>query len=98
LGSSGVADDQVALLIVSSVAPNLQRTLYRRIEERRQGMPSVIPLPQSAIERSTESLSVLREVLDQWLYRRDLFAVNAPVVGSRFFGREKPLVELREAI
>ena len=98
LGSSGIADDQVALLIVSSVASNLQRTLYRRIEERRQGKPSVIPIPQSSIETSTESLVVLREVLDQWLYRRDLFALNSPVVGRRFFGRQKPLAELREAI
>ena len=98
LGTSGIADDQVALLIVSSLAPNLQRTLYRRIEERRQGKPSVIPLLQTSIETSTEPLGVLRELLDQWLYRRDLFALNSPVVGRRFFGREKPLAELREAI
>src|SRR5262249_46336883 len=33
-----------------------------------------------------------------WLYRRDLFAINFPVSGRRFFGRGKPLAEIREAI
>jgi len=40
----------------------------------------------------------LRDVLNRWLYRRDLFAVNSPVVGRRFFGRDKQLAQVRDAI
>lgn len=98
LGASGLLDDQVALLVVSSLSHDLERTLYRRIEERRQGIPAIVPLPQSAIEALHESLPTLRRVLDQWMYRRDLFALNSPVVGRKFFGRGKPLAEVREAI
>lgn len=98
LGGAGLIDDQIALLVVSSLSQNLEGTLYRRIEERRQGKAAVIPLQQSAIEGPLDALSTLRRVFDQWIYRRDLFALNSPVVGRKFFGREKPLAELREAI
>jgi cold shock CspA family protein len=97
LGNSGLIDEQVALLVVSSLPNNLQRTLFKRIEER-QLLPAIVPIPQSEIEKPQGPMVTLRAVMDQWLYRRDLFSLNFPVVGKRFFGRDKPLAELRDAI
>jgi cold shock CspA family protein len=95
---SGLADEQVALLLVSSLPEDLERILSTRIEDRKRMLPAVVPFSQAQIENPNESRGILRGVLDRWLYRRDLFAGNNPVVGRRFFGRGKPLAELREAI
>ena len=95
---SGLADDRVALMVVSSLPNELQRLLYQRIEDRKQTLPAIVPIQQTEIETAAEPLVTLRGILDRWLYRRDLFAGNAPVVGRRFFGRDKPLAELRDAI
>lgn len=98
LGSAGLADEQVAIIIVSSLSDSLQRTLFKRIENRSRLVPAIIPVSQSLIEREADPISLLRSILDQWLYRRDLFLLNSPVVGRRFFGRDKPLAELRDTI
>lgn len=97
-GESGLIDEQVAIVIVSSLPETLQSTLFRRIEDRTRSVPAIVPLTQSELETSRDAMATLRTVLDQWLYRRDLFALNSPVSGRRFFGREKPLAELRDAI
>jgi cold shock CspA family protein len=96
--SSGLGDEQVALLVVSSLPQELQRLLSARIEDKRTLLPALIPLPQSDLETDGDALGVLRAVLDRWLYRRDLFAVSSPVEGKRFFGRDRPLAQLRDAI
>ena len=67
----------------------------KRIDSHR---PAIVPVSQSQLERSDDPLGTVRTILDQWLYRRDLFAVNSPVVGNRFFGRDRALSELRAAI
>jgi tetratricopeptide (TPR) repeat protein len=95
---SGLADDQVALIVVSSLSQELQRLLSARIEDNRRSVPAIVPVQQSDIETSDDALGALRENLDRWLYRRDLFAGNSPVEGRRFFGRDKPLADLRESI
>lgn len=97
-GESGLVDEQLAIIIVSSLPEPLQSTLFRRIEDRARSLPAIVPLTQSELETSNDAMSTLRTVLDQWLYRRDLFALNSPVSGRRFFGREKPLAEIRDAI
>jgi cold shock CspA family protein len=94
----GLADDQLALLIVSSLPQELQHLLSQRIEDRRRLSPAIVPLQQSEIETSGSPMTALRASLDRWLYRRDLFATNSPVEGRRFFGRDKPLSELRDSI
>jgi tetratricopeptide (TPR) repeat protein len=96
--SSGLGDEQVALIIVASLPQELQRLLSARIEEKRTLLPALVPIQQTDIEAGAEALGVLRAVLDRWLYRRDLFAGSSPVEGKRFFGRDKPLAQLRDAI
>lgn len=95
---SGLIDEQVCILLVASLPGNLQNTLFKRIEERGRAGSSIVPLTQSEIEVVNEPMTTLRMVLDQWLYRRDLFALNSPVSGRRFFGRDRPLAEIRDAI
>ncbi|MBN1345361.1 MAG: cold shock domain-containing protein [Phycisphaerae bacterium] len=98
MANASPVDEQVVLLAVASVPPGLERMLFQRVESRSRSMTAIIPIPQEVMEeRDTPALRRLRDILDRWLYRRDLFAVNAPVVGRRFFGREKALAELREA-
>jgi cold shock CspA family protein len=97
-GASGLIDEQVALLLVSSLTEGVERLLSSRIEDRQRLAPAIVPITQSQIETAEDAIGGLRAVLDRWLYRRDLFAQNFPVSGRRFFGRDKPLAELRDAI
>ena len=94
----GFADDQLALIIVASLPQELQRLLSQRIEDRRRLFPAIVPIQQSEIETAQGPMIALRASLDRWLYRRDLFAINSPVDGRRFFGRDRPLSELRDSI
>jgi cold shock CspA family protein len=96
--ASGLGDEQVAIMVVASLPDDLQRLLAKRIEEHKKSLPAIVPLQQTDMERYEEPTSALRAVLDRWLFRRDLFAGNAPVVGRRFFGRDKPLAELRTSV
>ena len=93
-----ILDEQVALLVVASLPESLQRDLWARIEQKKKEALAIVPIQQSQMEGAGEPLVVLRDTLDRWLYRRDLFAGNVPVVGRRFFGRDKPLAEIRDAI
>ncbi|MEO8662183.1 MAG: cold shock domain-containing protein [Bryobacteraceae bacterium] len=94
----GLADEQLALLVVASLPPELQRLISQRIDDRRRLSPALVPVQQTDIETGASPVAVLRAALDRWLYRRDLFATNSPVEGRRFFGRDKPLAELRDSI
>jgi tetratricopeptide (TPR) repeat protein/AAA+ ATPase superfamily predicted ATPase len=95
---SELIDEQVALIVVGSLPQDLQRILSARIEQKSRPQPAIVPITQSEIETSQSPLDTLRTILDRWLFRRDLFATNSPVSGSKFFGRDKPLAEIRDAI
>ena len=97
-GESDLVDEQVALIVVGSLSEDLQRILSARIEQKNRPQPAIVPITQSEMETSKGKLDTLRTILDRWLFRRDLFATNSPVSGSKFFGRDKPLAELRDAI
>lgn len=97
-GGGGLVDEQVVLLLVASLPEGVERLLYQRLEDRKGTVPAIVPITQSQIETAGRAGDVLREVLDRWLYRRDLFAQNFPVSGRRFFGRERSLAEIRDAI
>ena len=96
--NNDIVTDQIVLLVLASVPDDLQRLFFDRIDDRANQLPTVVPLPQDTIETEESSSSALHNALDRWLYRRDLFATNFPVIGRRFFGRERPMAELREAI
>jgi tetratricopeptide (TPR) repeat protein len=95
---SQIADSEVALLIVASLTPDIERILHSRIANRREHVPALVPISQQEMERSADKVDALRGALDKWLFKRDLFAVNAPVFGARFFGRINPIAEIRDAI
>lgn len=97
--NAGLADDQIALLVVSSLPNDLLRLLSKRIEERKGSEIAIVPVQQTEMETSREPLATLRNILDRWLHRRDLFASGTSYVqGRRFFGRAKALGEIRDAI
>jgi len=96
-GAERGTDDQFCLMVTASVSDELKKVLFGRIENKNKLYPAVIPLPQETIE-TEQPRAALNEVFGQWLYRRDLFNVNFPVVGRRFFGRNRDLDELRDAI
>jgi cold shock CspA family protein len=97
-GSGDLVDDQVAILVVASLPASVETLLFRRIEDKRKTAPAIVPVTQAQFESPDDPMTVLRQVLDRWLYRRDLFAQNFPVTGRRFFGRDRPLAQLRDAI
>lgn len=73
--------------------------LYRTIEDSRE---IIIPIDKRVFVRSKpveENITnALREVMDRWLSRRDLFHDRFPVSGRRFFGREAELHTLMRNI
>lgn len=95
--SGGFIDDQVAIIIVPTLKPEFERLLWKRIEDKKGLLPSIIPLRQAEIEKE-KAEKQLRLAFDHWLYRRDLYAGNRAVVGRMFFGRGKPLSEIRETV
>jgi cold shock CspA family protein/tetratricopeptide (TPR) repeat protein len=97
-GASGLVDEQLAFLIVASLPQGLETILFARIGDRKQARPAIIPLTQKDVEDILQGAISLRDILNKWLYRRDLFAVNSPVVGRRFFGRDRQIAQLRDAI
>ena len=97
-GAGGLVDEQVVLLLVASLPEGVERLMFQRLEDRKRTVPAIVPITQSQIETAGQADNLLREVLDRWLYRRDLFAQNFPVSGRRFFGRERSLAEIRDAI
>ncbi|HZR20017.1 MAG TPA: hypothetical protein VFE51_22220 [Verrucomicrobiae bacterium] len=50
------------------------------------------------METATDQPKTLRTTLDKWLFRRDLFAANAPVQGDRFFARTNALSQIGDAV
>lgn len=100
-----ILNDQMTLVVLSKVPDRLKEIFFNRIE-RRERSHLIIPVAQEVIETAggetdfgTQApFDALRNVLDTWLYRRDLFALTYPVIGKRFFGRDRILAELKDAI
>ncbi|WP_261459058.1 hypothetical protein [Serratia fonticola] len=90
-------DEQLCLMVTASVSEDLKKVLFSRIENKNKLYPAVIPLSQAEIEAGATH-ATLNELFGQWLYRRDLFNVNFPVVGRKFFGRNRDLDELKHSI
>ena len=59
---------------------------------------AIIPFEENQLRDLDNPLQVLREVLGQYLGRRDLYAGNMPVSGPRFFGRTRKLRELADRV
>jgi tetratricopeptide (TPR) repeat protein len=58
---------------------------------------AIIPL-DDAVFRSSDPLKTLRDLLGQYLGRRDLYSGTLPVSGRRFFGRERLLLQLTDEV
>ena len=91
-------EEGAAFLIMASLTEDIQRILNARISDRREHSPAIIPISQQEIEQPAGALTKLRGALDKWLFRRDLFATNAPVHGDRFFGRKGDLSEIGDDV
>ena len=59
---------------------------------------AVIPLDDSFLQHRDAPVQDLQETLARYLGRRDLYDSTLPVSGRRFFGRERLLVQLGDAL
>lgn len=89
-------NNDIGFLILDDATP-WRDFLYRIIEDSRE---VIIPIDRSLFAQSKgENItSVLQQLLDQWLSRRDLFHDHFPVSGRRFYGRESELQNLMRNI
>lgn len=100
-----ILNDQMALIVLSKVPDGLKEIFFKRID-RGERDHLIIPVAQELMEAAGTGVEfgdqapfdTLRNVLNTWLYRRDLFARTYPVIGKRFFGRDRILAELKDAI
>ena len=97
-GRENGCEEGAALLVMASLSEDIQRMLNARITDRREHSPAIIPISQEEIEQPADALKKLRTALDKWLFRRDLYATNAPVHGDRFFGRKGVLAEIGDDV
>ena len=91
----GINSD-IAFIILDD-ASSWKDALYRIISESRE---AIVPIDKTIFSQvqNEDVVSLLRQLLDQWLSRRDLFKYNPPVSGRRFFGREIELQNLMRNI
>jgi cold shock CspA family protein len=86
--------------IVVQNSSEIKDYLYRLLEGAGRN-PTVVPIDETVMKAALESRdaeAVLKQILDEWLYRRNLYEENFPVSGRRFFGREQELAALTRAI
>jgi cold shock CspA family protein len=86
----------LAFVVLKSVA-RVMVALRRHLESAGQ-MATLVPFEAGLLRDGQTPGSVVRTVLDQWLFRRDLYHDNFPVSGSHFFGRERQLKALFTAV
>lgn len=87
---------EIGFLIVDN-ANQWRDALYRIIEDSRE---IIIPIDRNVFDQAKgqDAIGILRQVLDQWLSRRDLFHDRFPVSGRQFYGRESELQNLMRNI
>ena len=59
---------------------------------------AVIPLDDAFLQNHSNPVRAIQEILSRYLGRRDLYDSTLPVSGRRFFGRDRLLVQLGEAV
>jgi len=90
----------VLLLILQSSTSSLKDRLYGLLEKAGRN-PIVVPIEEAEMRagiETSDSEGVLKQILDQWLYRRNLYEERFPVSGRTFFGREQELTGLVRSI
>ncbi|MDE0026632.1 MAG: ATP-binding protein [Spirochaetaceae bacterium] len=59
---------------------------------------AVVPLDDAFLQSRDDPVQSIQEVLARYLGRRDLYDSTQPVSGRRFYGRERLLVQLADAL
>lgn len=59
---------------------------------------AVIPLDDAFLQSRDDPVQSIQEILARYLGRRDLYDSTQPVSGRRFYGRERLLVQLADAL
>lgn len=75
---------------------NVRNYLYKLIESVGKN-PTIVPIEDMQLQaglNNSDCEAVLKQILDEWLYRRNLYDVRFPVSGRKFFGRENELLGL----
>ena len=83
-------DPNIAFLVTDRSAKPIMNALRRRLESGGRNV-LIIPLELQSIRHKNNFSEYFRQLLNQWLFRRDLYQDNFPVSGSHFFGRERQL-------
>jgi cold shock CspA family protein len=93
-----VGQDVLFLILRSSA--HLKDYFYQLLERAGKNQ-TVVPIDEMQINAgldSSNSERILRQILNVWLYHRNLYDEHYPVSGRKFFGREHELAGLVRSI
>ena len=85
-----------ALAFISVPSTDVVHDQVMRILSENQA--AVIPLDDTFFQNRSEPVQSIQRVLSHYLGQRDLYDSTQPVSGRRFFGRERLLVQLVDAL
>lgn len=87
-----------AMILVVQDSTMLSRFLVQLADTPNQ-RPICVVLQSTDVQTKSDQASALfRKRLDEWLFRRNLYAERSPVTGSSFFGRNQVLKEIEGQI
>jgi len=89
------AEPGVAFMIVKT-SKSLEGHLARRLETGGESgqLTTIIPIEHKILKYTYSIKKKFRSILNQWLFKRDLYQDHFPVSGRYFFGRENQLKSL----
>lgn len=86
-------NNDIAFAVLEDEKP-LRNALYRMLADSKD---AIVPIDEQILE-SEDPAVVFGDQLSNWLSRRDLYAMQSPVSGRQFFGREVEIQGIMRSI
>lgn len=97
-GSEVLLNPSLGFVVASQRLPNVVRDRIMAILGEQA--EAIVPIDDTQLSpgRTNQPIGLIIDLLGQYLGRRDLYSMAGPVVGRRFFGRERLLLRLKDEV